>query len=345
MKTQTNRNTHSGGRAAARSERASRLGNGAPHPRDESIIAGLRKDPGISHRDLAKALNITETTVRNRLRRLENSNAMRMVTMINLSAAGFHLVAAVGVRVKERAPVDVAHDIARIDQVISINVALGDQDLELQVIAHDIAELTRLLGSVIANIRGVSKLTSSLGLKILKHEVVWVPLSSDQSAKGFELPKLSDETHVDELDMGIIEQLSRDARVSNRQIARKLRVNEGTIRTRRRRLLEEKVIRIAAVTNFARLHSPFVAFLWIEVTGAPLVDAVARALAGLPDITFVSTMIGRCDVLAITVVERSEDLTRYLHETLDKIPGVQRVQYTLSQSVIKYDPRWCSITD
>jgi len=52
--------------------------------------------------------------------------------------------------------------------------------------------------------------------------------------------------------------------------------------------------------------------------------------------------------LQVALLESANHFFRrdgYLHETLDKIPGVQRVQYTLSQSVIKYDPRWCSITD
>lgn len=313
--------------------------------RDAGIIALMRKDPGISNREIARALGITETTVRNRLRRLESSNAMRLVTMINLAAAGYVLVAAVGVQVKGRAPVDVARDIARFDQVITINLALGDQDLELQVIARDRAELSELLGSIIANVRGVGRLTPSIGLRILKHEVVWVPLTSEPGPRSFQLPKHMPGLKLDELDLGIIEELGKDGRMSNRQIARRLHVNEGTIRARRRRLVEEKIIRIAAVTNVAWLHNPFVAFFWIDVESAFMIETVARALANLPDITFVATMIGRCDVLAITMVERAEDLTRYLHETIDKIPGVHRVHYTLSQEIIKYDPRWCSFTE
>ncbi|MBN9003250.1 MAG: efflux RND transporter permease subunit, partial [Rhizobiales bacterium] len=47
----------------------------------------------------------------------------------------------------------------------------------------------------------------------------------------------------------IIERLGHDARVSNREIGREFGLTEGTIRARVKRLLDNKVIRVAAVTN------------------------------------------------------------------------------------------------
>ena len=58
-------------------------------------------------------------------------------------------------------------------------------------------------------------------------------------------------TTLDELDHRIIELLTLDARVSNRQIAAQLGVTEGTIRGRVKRLEEENCIRLTAVTNGA----------------------------------------------------------------------------------------------
>jgi len=150
---------------------------------------------------------------------------------------------------------------------------------------------------------------------------------------------------LDELDQRIIDRLAEDATLSNRKIARDFGLTEGTIRARLKRLLESKAIRVTAVTNVARLRNPILAYLWIEVDATFHVNTVAKVLSTLPEITFVAVMLGRCDVLAMTLVEDADGLTRFLHDTIDKIPGVHRVQYTLGQQFIKHDFRWCAIVD
>jgi Lrp/AsnC family transcriptional regulator for asnA, asnC and gidA len=150
---------------------------------------------------------------------------------------------------------------------------------------------------------------------------------------------------LDELDRKIIDRLSHDARVSNREIGREFGLTEGTIRSRLKRLLDNKVIRVAAVTNANRLRNPILAYLWIEADTAGDIHELADLLASLPEIGFVSTMLGRADVLAMTLVENGSQLTEFLHHTIDKIPGVRRVRYSLGQNFIKHDFRYCVLVD
>jgi Lrp/AsnC family transcriptional regulator, regulator for asnA, asnC and gidA len=150
---------------------------------------------------------------------------------------------------------------------------------------------------------------------------------------------------LDELDQKIIERLGHDARVSNREIGREFGLTEGTIRSRLKRLLDNKVIRVAAVTNANRLRNPILAYLWVEANSASDIEQVAEGLASLPEIGFVATILGRADVLAMTLVENGAELTDFLHQTVDKIPGVHRVRYSLGQNFIKHDYRWCSLVD
>jgi len=150
---------------------------------------------------------------------------------------------------------------------------------------------------------------------------------------------------LDDLDRKIIDRLAHNARASNREIAREFGLTEGTIRARLKRLREAKAIRVTAVTNVDRLRNPLLAYLWIEVESAAQMNEVAEALAKLREITFVATMLGRADVLAMTLVESGDDLARFLHSTIDQIPGVHRVQYTLGQKFVKHDYRWCAIVD
>jgi Lrp/AsnC family transcriptional regulator, regulator for asnA, asnC and gidA len=150
---------------------------------------------------------------------------------------------------------------------------------------------------------------------------------------------------LDELDHQIIERLGDDARVSNREIGREFGLTEGTIRSRLKRLLDNRVIRVAAVTNTKRLRNPILAYLWIEADTAGDIEGLAQTLAALPEIGFVATMLGRADVLAMTLVENGNELTDFLHQTIDKIRGVRRVRYSLGQNFIKHDYRWCALVD
>ncbi|KQZ72499.1 MULTISPECIES: Lrp/AsnC family transcriptional regulator [unclassified Sphingopyxis] len=156
---------------------------------------------------------------------------------------------------------------------------------------------------------------------------------------------MSTRISLDELDHKIIERLGHDARVSNREIGREFDLTEGTIRSRLKRLLDNRVIRVAAVTNANRLRNPILAYLWVEADTAADIEKVAASLAQLPEIGFVATTLGRADVLAMTLVENGNELTDFLHQTIDKIPGVRRVRYSLGQNFIKHDYRWCALVD
>ena len=144
---------------------------------DERIIAALREDGRVSNRDLARNLNVNEATIRSRIRRLEESETMRLVAMVDLSVAGYEFIAAVGVQVRGRAAADVARDLAQIADVLTVIVAIGTQDIEIQVAARNIDALADTLTNVVANVRGVARLTPGLAMHILKYDSQWVPFS------------------------------------------------------------------------------------------------------------------------------------------------------------------------
>jgi Lrp/AsnC family transcriptional regulator for asnA, asnC and gidA len=145
-------------------------------PIDEKIIAALRQSGRIANRDLARLIDVNEATVRTRLRKLEATNAVRVVAMRDISAMGFNAMAAVGVQVKGRSASEVGADLAKLENVITVNVTIGMYDIEAQVVATDIKELDRLLTDVIAHIDGVERLFPGLSMKILKYNPEWAPL-------------------------------------------------------------------------------------------------------------------------------------------------------------------------
>jgi Lrp/AsnC family transcriptional regulator for asnA, asnC and gidA len=142
---------------------------------DDCIIEHVRRDGRISNRDLARAAGVNEATIRARMRRLESSGAMRVVAMVDLQAAGFNFVSPVGIQVRGRPVAEVGAALADIPQVMTVAVVIGPQDLEVQVVARNLAELATTLTEKIAKIPGVGRITPGLALQILKYESTWVP--------------------------------------------------------------------------------------------------------------------------------------------------------------------------
>ena len=142
---------------------------------DQGIIELLRQDGRMPFRTIARELDITEATVRTRVRRLEESNTMRVVAVTDIEAAGFGMLLAVGVQVENRAPEAVARDMAQLQQVFSVNVVVGTHDIEILVVASDQADLDHLLSETLVAIPGVRRLTPALAVDVLKNQPDWVP--------------------------------------------------------------------------------------------------------------------------------------------------------------------------
>lgn len=150
---------------------------------------------------------------------------------------------------------------------------------------------------------------------------------------------------LSDLDRRLLDRLAVDARVSNREIAREFGLTEGAIRLRLKRLMDEKAIQVSAVTNFDHIPEAIVAYLWIEVDASHPVKSVIDALVAQPEITYVATLVGRSDILAITWVRSAMHLTDYLHNTIDRIAGIARIRYELTHRLIKHDYRLTTIVE
>lgn len=148
---------------------------------------------------------------------------------------------------------------------------------------------------------------------------------------------------LDDIDEAIVSWLSRDARTSNRKIANALGVTEGTVRARIKRMEEEKLIRITAVTNIDRFRNAALAYIWIEVERSSQTQAVAKTLAAMRELGFVGVMMGRFDILAITMVRNTEHLGEFLHQKINVIPGVRHTESTLGVNFVKHDYRMARI--
>lgn len=310
---------------------------------DVQIITLLRKDGRMPFRALAKDIGVTETTARARVRRLEDSDTMRVVAVTDYAAVGYNMMLGLGVQVEGRPADQVAEELASHPEVFSVCRVVGTLDIEILVVSRDQDMLNELLSERLAKVVGVRRILPSLALDVLKNQPNWVPF--DRIAPGNSKTKPSSVVKplLDDLDLGIVEWLSEDARTSNRQIASALGVTEGTVRARIKRMEDDGQIRITAINNINCLTNPALAYIWVEVEKSAQISAVSRQLADIPEIGFVGVMLGRSDILAITMVQNNAQLADFLNGTISGIAGVRGTECSLGVNFIKHDYRMSRI--
>lgn len=143
---------------------------------DEKIIALMRKDGRQSNQEVARQLGVTAVTVRSRIKRLEEANIMRVVAVTDFAAAGYEVLMAVGVEVQNRSAEDVARELAAFEQVFSVNLVTGPEDIEILVAAEDFECISRFISKDLAAIQGIRRLSPALALDVLKYEFDSAPL-------------------------------------------------------------------------------------------------------------------------------------------------------------------------
>jgi Lrp/AsnC family transcriptional regulator for asnA, asnC and gidA len=143
---------------------------------------------------------------------------------------------------------------------------------------------------------------------------------------------------LDRLSKQIIEQLQQDGRRSYAAIARAVGLSEAATRQRVQRLIDERVIQIAAVTDAAAVGFHRMALLGITVEGD--IRSVADKLAGLAEAEYVVICAGQFDVLVELICEDDAHLLRTIDESVRTIPGVRSTETFVYLKVAKETYQW-----
>ena len=142
---------------------------------------------------------------------------------------------------------------------------------------------------------------------------------------------------MDSLDRTIIEILQRDGRTSHAEMARSLRISEGTVRRRLAKLLNDRVIRVAAVAEPERLGYHTSAFIGLQVDPAR-VEEVATKLAALAETEHVAITTGSYDIFILVNLESAAALAAFLHRKVGTVEGVRQTETFVSLETRKRAP-------
>ena len=156
-------------------ESATNMSSYLPDELDLKIIALLQKDGRMSTQDIAASLDSTSSTIRKRIRKLEETGTMRVVAVTDFTAAGYDLLLAIGIEVESRDAEAVGIDLAELPEVFAVNLTTGSFDLEILVGARSFSELAIFLHEEVAQIQGIGRLSPGLTVEVYKYQSEMVP--------------------------------------------------------------------------------------------------------------------------------------------------------------------------
>jgi Lrp/AsnC family transcriptional regulator for asnA, asnC and gidA len=136
-----------------------------PDDIDWKIIDILRKGH-IPNNAIAKELNVSEGMVRQRIKRLKEAKILTVRALINPDVLSSQQLAVIAVNVKEAALLEnKAHEIAALENVLSVSVSSGRYDLMVEVLVSSNRGLVRFLTEELSSVQGVSNTESFMMLK------------------------------------------------------------------------------------------------------------------------------------------------------------------------------------
>ncbi|MEA1904494.1 MAG: Lrp/AsnC family transcriptional regulator [Candidatus Hadarchaeota archaeon] len=140
--------------------------------RDMHIIDALRRDARTPYTEIAKKLEISEATVRNRVRTLERKGVIRKFTvLLDPAKLGYQTVALVGADVDPDRLLGAARRLSKIEHVKNMALTTGDHMIMMKVWAKDGKELTDILANRVGKIQGVKRICPAIILERIKETI------------------------------------------------------------------------------------------------------------------------------------------------------------------------------
>ncbi len=133
---------------------------------------------------------------------------------------------------------------------------------------------------------------------------------------------------IDNLDKRILEIMKKDSRCPYVEIADKLSVSEGTVRSRVHRMTEDGIIRGFTIKTSSKNVK---ALVEVKIDVNTDTEAIAKELSTYDGVTEVFEVTGDQDIIAIVDVESSQSL----NEIIERVRRYDNVLSTRTRLILK----------
>lgn len=148
------------------------------------------------------------------------------------------------------------------------------------------------------------------------------------------------EANLDATDLRIIEELQRDARLTNVELSQRVHLSPSPCLARVRALEQAGVIdRYVAIATPRALGLTVAAFIHVTLDKQidPALQEFEQMMRGLPEILECYLMSGAHDYVLRVVVRDVDHLQRLIVNDLGRMPGVANIRSSVALKQVKYE--------
>lgn len=141
---------------------------------DIKLVNLLLEDGRMPASEMARRLGDTsERAVRYRLDRMIDAGVIQISAVVNPEALGLNIKADVWLEVESDLILEVAKKMASFENVTYVACGIGQNDISMQIVAKDTAEIYHFVTEVVRKVAGVRKTTTSIVPIVLKDVYHW----------------------------------------------------------------------------------------------------------------------------------------------------------------------------
>lgn len=151
--------------------------NGTIDGTDRAIVEILQKNGRTSNREIARTLDVSEATIRNRVARLVDEGLINIVAVPTPKAVGLSMSAIIGISVEMRRLDDVVDTVVGYGEVRYLGLSTGRHDIMIEAFFEDQEHMLHFVTKKLGQLDGVLNVDTSVILKVGKFSYEWeIPL-------------------------------------------------------------------------------------------------------------------------------------------------------------------------
>lgn len=139
---------------------------------------------------------------------------------------------------------------------------------------------------------------------------------------------------TDNLDKLIIQELQKNGRASNVELAKSLFASERTIRNRINRLLGKNLLTITAIPNVEAMGYSFFSIVALQINISNMNEAIDY-LSKNPNVIFLANVTGRYDLIAMLIFRSPKEQSIFAEKHLAHLPGLARSETFVCMDINK----------
>ncbi|MEJ2897563.1 Lrp/AsnC family transcriptional regulator [Bordetella avium] len=247
---------------------------------DLACLIALQADPRASWRELGAASGIAERTVARRIKRLLDTEALRVIAETDPLAAGRGVVLHAWMRCRAGCIPDVAERLARLENCQLVVTLAGSADLMAELTLADEADMPDLVTRVLPSMAGVERVDARLVLRAFRRAGQW-----RIRAESYQAPDAmpaAPPAGLNDAEQRMAAWLKRDGRASLAELAEQCGVSEPTAQRMLQSLVERRALSFRVEVEPALVGFPVEAVVSVQVR-PQAVNTLADHLARDPN--------------------------------------------------------------